>query len=160
MNATLPPLLPTQAVPIPMTRRTGKILVVDDEPAVCRFIELGLRNAGFNNLIFSANGSNVPHLALAERPDLIIMDVMMPGGNGLKALRILRSTTATASIPVIITSGFNVPTVGDCEQSRPDRVLNKPFNVEQLLRAVGGLLQPSGHTQAITSFPDFKAIPA
>jgi CheY-like chemotaxis protein len=133
---------------------------VDDEPPICRFIEQGLRAAGFNNLIFSSNGSNVPNRALSERPDLIIMDVMMPGGNGLKALRILRSAPVTARIPVIITSGFSVLTVGDCEQSRPDRVLAKPFTVEQLLKAVGSVLPATGHTQAVTTFPDLKAVPA
>lgn len=161
MNASIPTLLSTQPVLIPLTRRTSKILIVDDEPAVCLFIEKGLRTFGFHNLLFSSNGSNVPHRALAERPDLIIMDVMMPGGNGLKALRILRSTPATTRIPVIITSGFNVPTVGDCEQSRPDRVLAKPFTVEQLLKAVGSLLPATGHTQAVATFPaELKAVPA
>jgi CheY-like chemotaxis protein len=157
MTPTYSPLLPSQPIPIPLTRRSGKILIVDDEPPICRFIELGLRAAGFNNLVFSSNGSNVPSLALIERPDLIIMDVMMPGGNGLKALRILRSTPATAGIPVIITSGFNIPTAGDCEQSRADRVLAKPFTVDVLLKTVGGLLQASGNTQAIAIFKDFAA---
>lgn len=156
----LPPLIPTQPVPIPLTRRSCKILVVDDEPLVCRFIEQALKSAGFNNLIFSSNGSNVPSLALAERPDLIIMDVMMPGGNGLKALRMLRNVPASARIPVIITSGFNVPTAGDCPQSRPDRVLAKPFAVEQLLKSVGSLLQATNITQAIATFPELVAVPA
>ena len=127
--------------PAPGARRSGKILVVDDEPPMRRFIEQGLRTAGYEDVVFSSNGSNVPSLALTERPQLIIMDVMMPGGNGMRALRMLKNTPATAGIPVIITSGFNVPTDGDCTQNRADRVLAKPFTVEQLLKAVGRLIE-------------------
>ena len=160
MNAPSPSLLPTQPVVISLTRRTSKLLIVDDEPAIARFIEEGLRFAGFNNLITAANGSQVPTRALAERPDLIIMDVMMPGGNGLKALRTLRSHPVTARIPVIIMSGFGVPTVGETEQCRPDRVLAKPFTIESLLKAVGCVLPATGQTQAVSTFPDIKAMPA
>lgn len=128
-------------LPAPRARRVGKILVVDDEPQMRRFIEQGLRAAGYEDVVFSSNGSKVPSLALTERPQLIIMDVMMPGGNGMRALRMLKNTPATAGIPVIITSGFNVPTDGECTQNRADRVLAKPFTVEQLLKAVGRLIE-------------------
>ena len=84
MTATLSPSFPTQPVPIPILRRRERILVVDDEPYISRYIEKCLRNSGFDEIIFSTNGSNVLSLALTERPQLIIMDVMMPGGNGLK----------------------------------------------------------------------------
>ena len=120
----------------------GKVLVVDDEPSICRFIEAALRSAGFEEIVTCASGSAVPTLALSERPQLIIMDVMMPGGNGMRALRALKRTPATAGIPVIITSGFALPALDECPQNRADRVLAKPFTVEQLLKAVGQLTTP------------------
>lgn len=120
--------------------KTTKILVVDDEPMMRRFIEASLRAAGYDELIFSSSGSAVPSLALAERPQLIIMDVMMPGGNGLRALRTLRSSPATARIPVIMTSGFNVLTMEESATNRPEQLLSKPFTASQLLGEVARLL--------------------
>ncbi|HWB05080.1 MAG TPA: response regulator [Verrucomicrobiales bacterium] len=118
-----------------------KILIVDDEPLVRRFIEQALRASGYEDLVFSGNGSNVPTLALKEQPQLIIMDVMMPGGNGIRALRALKESPATAGIPVILTSGFNFPTLGECSQNRPDAVLAKPFVASQLLAKVEGIFE-------------------
>lgn len=114
--------------------------MVDDEPPVCRLIEKILRSAGYEDIIFSSNGSNVPSLALSERPQLIIMDVMMPGGNGMRALRSLKNSRATAGIPVIITSGFNVPAQDECPQASANHVLHKPFKSEHLLRVVSQLI--------------------
>ena len=129
----LPPTVQVKA-------KARRILIVDDEPLVRRFIEASLRADGYDELLFGSSGSTVPSVALSERPDLIIMDVMMPGGNGLRALRILKQNANTAGIPVIMTSGFNVLTLEDCVQSRPDYLLAKPFTAAQLLKQVGRLL--------------------
>jgi CheY-like chemotaxis protein len=140
MTAVLPSKVPSDLIPAPVTRRSGRILVVDDEPSICQLIEKILRSAGYEDIIFSSNGSYVPSLALSERPKLIIMDVMMPGGNGLRALRTLKNSPVTAGIPVIITSGFNIPNQEECPHSRANQVLQKPFSTDQLLKAVGTLL--------------------
>lgn len=140
MTATFPPRISSHLIPAPAVRKSGRILVVDDEPPMCRFIEAGLRAAGYADIIFSSNGSHVLALALTECPQLIIMDVMMPGGNGMRALRTLKTTPATRGIPVIITSGFHVPDADECVQNRADHVLSKPFTAGQLLTAVGQLI--------------------
>lgn len=121
--------------------KTAKILIVDDEPPMRRFIESTLRAGGYDQLIFGTSGSAVPALALNERPQLIIMDVMMPGGNGLKALRTLRHSTDTAAIPVIITSGFNVLTLEAENPEQAEHLLAKPFSASQLLIQVAAILE-------------------
>ena len=126
--------------PAPARTKGGKILVVDDEPLMRRFIELGLQAGGYGDMIFCNSGSNVQSVALSERPQLIIMDVMMPGGNGLRALRMLKQSPVTAGIPVILTSGFAIPTL-DEQQNRADHLLPKPFSTEQLLKVVGLLIK-------------------
>ncbi len=140
MNATLENPVLAASVPTPGKRKTAKILIVDDEPPVRRFIESTLRAVGYEQIIFGTSGSAVPSLAFNERPDLIIMDVMMPGGNGLKALRILRHAKDTAAIPVIITSGFNVRTLEAESPERTEYVLAKPFSAPQLLQQVAAIL--------------------
>lgn len=131
--------------------KAKKILIVDDEPLVRRFIESSLRAAGYEELLCESSGSRIPSVALSERPDLIIMDVMMPGGNGLRALRMLKQNANTAKIPVIMTSGFHVLTLGDCAESSPDHLLTKPFTPTQLLQQVGRLLgEPEECTAPLT----------
>ena len=136
-----PSLLQKPVVPPEMSQMTGRgrgrILVVDDERAVREFIGAGLRAGGYGEVLYSSGGAGVPAMALSERPDLIIMDVMMPCGNGMRALRALRACAATSNIPVIITTGFPVPTSEDRASGRIDGMLAKPFSVEELLAEVG-----------------------
>lgn len=123
------------------TKRRGRVLVVDDERAVREFVGAALQVGGYADVLFSAGGTGVPAQALSERPDLIIMDVMMPCGNGMRALRALRQCPATAGIPVIMTSGFHVPSPDDKAAGRADALLAKPFSVEELLETVGRLIK-------------------
>lgn len=124
----------------PLASKTKKILVVDDEPAVLRLIEGILRKAGFEHLIFGHDGAGVFQFAVQERPQLIIMDVMMHRGNGLRALRQLKSNALTALIPVILTTGFDKNTLGECAQEQASYIMAKPFTPEQLLSHVEELL--------------------
>jgi len=137
------PLSPSPPVPSPGGPR-GRILVVDDEVSIREFIGAALRTGGYGEVSFLSGGARVPSLALSERPALIIMDVMMPCGNGMKALRALRQCAATADIPVIMTSGFHVPSPDDRAAGRADAMLAKPFTVEELLSTVERLLQKQG----------------
>ena len=139
MNGLLNPPVPAESGET-AARKPQRILIVDDEPLIRAFIEASLRAAGYDQLIFSTNGSMVPSLAMSEDPDLIIMDVIMPGGNGLRALRTLQKVPKTAAIPVILTSGFSVPTLEDTTHQSPACLLSKPFTPQQLLERVGRLL--------------------
>ncbi|MFN0128818.1 MAG: response regulator [Verrucomicrobiales bacterium] len=141
MSILLDPVVPAISAAMPAGTGRGRILVVDDQPSVREFIKAALHSGGYDDLIFLAGGAGVLGMALSDRPRLIIMDVMMPGGNGMRALRALRTCRVTASIPVIITSGFNVPLAEDKVAGRPDEVLSKPFTVEQLLEVVGRLIK-------------------
>jgi CheY-like chemotaxis protein len=131
--------------------RTRKILIVDDEPVMLKFIEACLRAAGFEHLIFAQNGAGVPSLATQERPQLIIMDVMMPKGNGLRALRSLRGNVVTAAIPVILTSGFDAQTLGERAQEHASFLLPKPFTPERMLSHVKELLEEQGGHESATT---------
>lgn len=124
-----------QAVP-----RPERILIVDDEAFLREYVGACLRTAGYADCVFAGSGSKVPAQAILDRPDLIIMDVMMPGGNGLRALRILRTSPHTADIPVIMMSGFNFETMGGIEPSATVSLLSKPFTPGELLEKAHALL--------------------
>ena len=69
---------------------SSKILLVEDEPQIAAFIRRGLQREGYN-VIVAADGENGLDLAFAELPDLIILDVMLPGIDGLSVCRRFRS---------------------------------------------------------------------
>ncbi len=80
------------------------ILVVDDSRTVIAAFNKVLTQAGFK-VLTALSGEEGVKVAKAERPDLILMDVVMPGINGYQATRLLRQEPATSDVPIIIVSG-------------------------------------------------------
>jgi DNA-binding response OmpR family regulator len=79
------------------------ILVVDDEPEVVDLIGLNLIEAGYE-VMTAASGREALERTAARRPDLILLDLMLPDIDGFSVCEILRSTKTTAAIPIVITS--------------------------------------------------------
>lgn len=82
---------------------TSRILVVDDEPHIRRLVSFALQKRGYQ-VLEAQDGMEGISIAVAESPDLILMDVMMPLMTGFEAVERLKSDPATASIPVIMLS--------------------------------------------------------
>ena len=80
------------------------ILVVDDSRTVVHMLKSALTQAGYT-VLAAADGERGIQLARSHRPDLILMDVIMPGINGFQATRLLRKDQITCDIPIIIISG-------------------------------------------------------
>ena len=79
--------------------QSKKILIVDDEPDIIEFLQYNLKKEGFS--VVSANdGNQAITVAEKEKPDLIILDIMMPEMDGVETCRLLRSRQEFASIPV------------------------------------------------------------
>jgi CheY-like chemotaxis protein len=117
-----------------------KILIVDDEPHMLRVTELSLRKGGFS-LIIGRNGRQALELAARERPDLIVMDVVMPELDGLAALAQLKASPDTAAIPVImLTARGQIVARQQAETSGAALYLTKPFSPSQLLAEVQRLI--------------------
>lgn len=81
-----------------------KILLIDDQPEIGVLMKAVLTRSGYQVLI-AENGQSGIDTARVEKPDLILLDIMMPGLNGFEVCRILSSTPATATIPIIIMTG-------------------------------------------------------
>ena len=80
------------------------ILIVDDSRTVVHALKTTLEQAGYST-IAASDGKRGIELAIEYQPDLILMDIVMPGINGFKATRLLRKETRTEDIPIIIMSG-------------------------------------------------------
>lgn len=87
-----------------------RIALVEDDPLIRRMYERALTTAGFD-VSLSPDGTIVAEVAGLSPPDLILMDVKMPNFNGLEALRQLKEGIITGSIPVIMFSAFDEPSL-------------------------------------------------
>jgi DNA-binding NtrC family response regulator len=109
------------------------LLIVDDEPRNVDVLRQELRDAGYRPLS-AANGEDALRLAEKEQPDLILLDVMMPGIDGYETCRRLKAAEATRSIPVIFLTALT-DTFEKVRAFRSGAVdyVTKPFEPEELL---------------------------
>jgi PAS domain S-box-containing protein len=116
-------------------RRT--VLYVEDNPANLKLVEQLLARRSDIRLLSATDGNLGVELALAHRPDLILMDINLPGIGGIDALRILRSTPATAHIPVVALSANAMPR--DIEKGLAAgffRYLTKPIRIGEFMETL------------------------
>ena len=127
-----------------------RILIVDDEPEMVRGLEDNLRFEGYQT-ISASDGTRGVHLALTEAPDLVLLDVMMPGMSGWDVCRELR--TKGLDVPVIMLSarGEEVDRVRGLELGADDYV-TKPFGLRELLARIRAVLRRPGARQKIQEF--------
>ena len=84
----------------------GKILVVDDEQDVVKGLKIRLKANGYN-VIIASDSVQAFTMANKEKPDLIILDIMIPGGGGFVVAERLKQSTATHHIPIIFLTGIS-----------------------------------------------------
>ncbi len=92
-----------------LAEKSAKILMVDDEPTTLEILEMFLQAEGYENLIQLSDSTRALETVAEERPDLVLLDVMMPEIGGLEILRALRADEALASTPVIILTSATDP---------------------------------------------------
>ena len=118
------------------------ILVVDDEPDVITFLQRALESEGFT-VIPAYDGLAALDIADTDKPDLILLDIMMPMMSGYDVCRQLKSNPQTKMIPIIcVTSAQSPDTRNKARDAGAQALLLKPFTTEELIaqvrRQVGG----------------------
>ena len=116
-----------------------RIMVVDDSPTERHVLNDFLTRKGFE-VIIAENGEQAIAKAKAEKPDLILMDVVMPGINGYQATRTITRDDSTRDIPVIMCTSKDLPTdrIWGMRQGALDYMV-KPVNLEELLGRIAQL---------------------
>jgi two-component system, OmpR family, response regulator len=119
----------------------GRLLVVDDEKTILELLSGSLRLAGFE-VTTAASGTEAVRAASSRRPDLVLLDVMMPDGDGFEALRRMRS--AGIEVPVIfLTARDEEPDRVNGFDLGADDYVTKPFSLNELLGRIRAVLRRS-----------------
>jgi two-component system phosphate regulon response regulator PhoB len=118
----------------------AKILVVDDEPDQLELLEINLTAAGFD-VLSTGSGAEALQQARALHPHLILLDVMLPGLDGLEVCKLLRRDPATSAIPIVMLTAraMEIDRVLGLELGADDYI-TKPFSVRELILRVKKLL--------------------
>lgn len=119
----------------------GKILVVDDEPEIVQSLTRELQSAGYE-VATATDGLSATKLAIAEQPELIIMDIGLPAGHGHVVVEQLRNIEDTSHIPVIfLTACTSEEDYRLAQSAGSTRYLAKTCESEALLQAVAEQLR-------------------
>lgn len=125
----------------------ARILVVDDDPAISEMIGIVLRGEDFEPY-FAADGTSALELFRSARPDLVLLDIMLPGMDGIEVCRQVR---AESGVPIImLTARGETQDVVEGLESGADDYVVKPFNPKELVARIRTRLRPSQPTTSDT----------
>lgn len=119
-----------------------RVLLVDDDPAIQRMLAFALALEGYE-ILTASDGLEATDVARANRPDVILMDVMLPEMTGLEATCVLRRSRDTADIPILVLTALG----GDQDvwsgwRAGADSYLTKPIDLELLLSEIDRVTSP------------------
>jgi CheY-like chemotaxis protein len=126
-----------------------RILVVDDDPRLLHVVSMYLSIEGYDVDTAPNGEEGLQHLE-AQRPDLVILDVMMPGIDGLEACRRIKSNPETRQIPVVLFTALS--RTDDVESGRAagaNRFINKPFSLIGLGAVIRSFLSEESAVSAV-----------
>ena len=119
----------------------AKILIVDDDQSLTQLTKVGLTLKGYEVAVAHSTGKALEEIKRKE-PDLILMDIMMPGISGAEAVKMFKKDTDLKNIPVIFLTGLvssgeeNVEKSGIKIDGIVYQTLGKPYDIEELLKLV------------------------
>ncbi len=123
----------------------SRVMLVEDEPSIRRMCQVALERVGKWQVFAVSSGQEALERAPVDRPDVILLDVMMPGMDGLTTLERLRSDDETKHIPVILlTARAQAHEVTEYRKLGADGVIRKPFDPMKLPDEVRRILAELG----------------
>ena len=126
----------------------ARVLIVDDDKQIVRVVRAYLEREGFD-VQYAYDGETALHIIRRERPDLVVLDLLLPGRDGWEITRIMRGDEALASIPIIMLTAR----VEDTDkivglELGADDYITKPFNPREVVARVRAVLRRAGGVYA------------
>lgn len=113
-----------------------RVLVVDDDPDLVKILSINLLAEGFE-VSTAFDGVSAVMRAHRDQPDLILLDIMMPAGDGFSVLERLKSSTKTFNIPIVIVSAMPKEDIEEkTKQAGAVRYFSKPFDLQVLINYI------------------------
>ena len=165
VDLPLPRAEPPAAQPVkPMSSTTPRalgalrVLVVDDVPTNRRLAEVLLRQAGFEVELAADGAEAVAALRQRRIPDVVLMDIYMPGMDGITATRQIRSLpSAAGQVPIIaLTADASPDQIRACQAAGTNGYVAKPFNIEALLASIRAVMPDTGAGDLMASPGDSR----
>ncbi|MCS7470721.1 response regulator [Stieleria sp. ICT_E10.1] len=163
MNATTPSTLAGAAAP--MTRaaslkskeadatKSGRVMIADDEPINIKLIQKYLRSSGYHDFVTTSESREVVDLVRSTRPDILVLDVVMPHVTGLDILETIRNTPDQSHLPVlIVTASTDEQTKIDALELGATDFLHKPVKPTELLPRVRNSLVLKAHHDQMAAY--------
>ncbi len=134
-------------------KKTHKILIIDDEPNVVAYLEMLLQDAGYTT-VSASDGKEGLEKVMEEKPDLVCLDVTMPGESGIRFYRKLKDDATVAHTPVVVVTA--VTGLGGQPEPfekfmgtrawlpAPEGFFSKPIDTEEFLGKVKEILASAG----------------
>ena len=120
------------------------VLIIEDNEKNMKLVRDILQAKGYETAE-AVNAEDGIKLALERVPDLVLMDIQLPGMNGMEALKVLRSHESTANVPVVaITASVMTQDRKQIMDTGFDGFIEKPINLKEFLATVQGALKPAG----------------
>lgn len=126
-----------------------KIMIVDDEPDIRTYLMAALEDEGYTTCTMDESDP-LDKIVMSEKPDLIILDIMMPQRSGISIYKELKTSGLFKDIPVILITGMTPEKdfmeegykelIGDTSISLPDGFIEKPIQLPKLMELVDNLL--------------------
>ncbi len=113
-----------------------RVLIVDDHPKVLAFIQMDLKLRGYN-VITASSGEEALKKIKTEKPDIILLDILMPGMSGLDVLEAVRPSS---KVPVIAFSA-SPENQGPAIRAGANFFINKPFDPDEMAKKIGELVR-------------------
>lgn len=126
-------------IPIEFLNQSHRVMIVDDDPAMAGSIQRVLRREGYETVI-APNGFQAGALLSTFTPQLVTLDLQMPGIDGLKVLSFIRSHAAFTGIKILVVSGMAISEIDKAIDAGADMGIQKPFDNQDFIDAVKELI--------------------
>jgi DNA-binding response OmpR family regulator len=125
-----------------LTTPVGKILVIDDNPHVVDILGTYLQQEGYG-ILGALTSDEGLKLAILSRPDLVLLDIALPGTNGIEVLKRIRSINPTTRV-IMVTGNSDPVLAREALELGALAYIDKPFDFEYLKRVIAAALRESG----------------